>query len=73
MTVKQAAERLGVSPSLVYAWVAEGRLAHSRYGREGRRGKIVIDDQAVEQLAAECRGQRREAGGPLVLNHISLN
>jgi excisionase family DNA binding protein len=42
MTVKEAAERLEISPSLVYTLCAEGRLQHLRIGTEGRRGKIVI-------------------------------
>lgn len=58
LTPKQAAERAGVSPSLVYTWCAEGRLAHYRLGAEGRRGRIMIDPTDLERLMAECRKER---------------
>ncbi len=43
LSVKEAAERVGVSPALVYQWCDERRLAHFRFGGRGRRGKILID------------------------------
>jgi excisionase family DNA binding protein len=51
-TVRQAAERLGVSPSLVYALVAARRLRHERIGL--KRGVIRIPDDAVEEYRREC-------------------
>jgi excisionase family DNA binding protein len=54
LTVKQAAERAGVSPSLIYALVAEGRLRHIRLGREGRRGVIRIRAEDLVELIANC-------------------
>jgi excisionase family DNA binding protein len=58
LTPKQAADRTKVSVSLVYQWCAEGRLPHYRFGRDGRRGRILIDPADLEQFIAECRKER---------------
>jgi excisionase family DNA binding protein len=55
VTVKQAAERAGVSESLVYEWCSEQRLPHYRLGGQGRRGKIVIDEADLTRFLDECR------------------
>jgi excisionase family DNA binding protein len=49
LSVKQAAERLGVSAKLVYALCARGKIAHERHGLG--RGTIRITEEALE----ECR------------------
>ena len=71
LTVRQAAERLGVSPSLVYALCASKRLAHERHGLG--RGKILIPEEALEEYR---RRQTVAAGGapgrPPALGHITL-
>jgi excisionase family DNA binding protein len=54
MTVRQAARRLEVAPSTVYALVAAGKLRASRHGVG--RGTIRISE---EQLTA----YQNEAGG----------
>jgi excisionase family DNA binding protein len=71
LTVKQAAARLGVSPSLVYALCAAGVLAHARHGRPGRRGKIVIPEDALAAYQAACRKEGRPTAAPLPLRHIT--
>ena len=55
MTVKQAAERLEVSKSLVYRLVEEKRLSCIRIGQRGRRGKIVIREADIEAFLQECQ------------------
>lgn len=55
LTVKQAAERLGVSPSLVYALIAARALEHVRVGL--KRGVIRIPEAALEDY------RRRHAVG----------
>jgi excisionase family DNA binding protein len=55
LTVKQAAERIGVSPSLIYAWCREQRLAHYRMGREGKRGQIRINPADLKSLINSLR------------------
>ena len=71
LSVRQAAERLGVSPSLVYALCASKRLAHERHGLG--RGKILIPEGALEEYR---RRQTVAAGGapgrPPALGHITL-
>lgn len=54
MTVKQAATRVGVSPSLIYDLCREGVLRHSRHGRPGRRGTIRISEDALNDYLASC-------------------
>jgi excisionase family DNA binding protein len=73
LTVKLAAERAGVSESLVYEWCAEGVLPHYRFGRKGRRGRILIDETEFEAFLAGCRQERREDTTPTPeLRHIKL-
>ena len=54
MTVQEAARRIGVSASLVYALVHEGVIPHTRHGRPGKRGTIRITDEAIEEYIAAC-------------------
>lgn len=51
LTVKQAAQRLDVSKSLVYALCAEGRLKHYRVGIG--RGTIRIDESDLSSVRME--------------------
>jgi excisionase family DNA binding protein len=53
MTVKQAAEQLGVSLALVYGLCASGRIQHERYGVG--RGTIRISEEALEDYREACR------------------
>ena len=55
LTVKQAADQLGVSPSLVYGLCKEGRIRHERHGLG--RGTIRIPPDALDEYrrAAEHR------------------
>lgn len=47
MTVKQAAEELGISASLVYGLCAAGRIRHERHGLG--RGTIRIPAEALDE------------------------
>jgi excisionase family DNA binding protein len=47
LTVKKSAERLNVSPSLVYALLACRKLGHIRIGL--KRGVIRIPEEAIEE------------------------
>ncbi len=72
LSVKQAAERLGVSPSLVYQWCAERRLPHLRLGRGGRRGKILIEEADIDAFLATARVESGAvAGNDPPLRHIT--
>lgn len=55
LTVKTAAERAGVSESLIYAWCREQRLAHYRVGRDGKRGQIRIDPADLDAFVRSLR------------------
>jgi excisionase family DNA binding protein len=58
LTPKQAAEWAKVSPSLVYQWIKERRLACYRMGATGKRGRILIDPGDLDKLIHECRQER---------------
>lgn len=59
LTVKEAAEKAGVSESLVYEWCESRRLAHYRAGGQGRRGKILIEpadlDKFMDSIKIEAK------------------
>jgi excisionase family DNA binding protein len=64
LTPKAAAQKLGVSTSLVYQWVESRLLSHYRAGTKGRGGKILIaegdlmafwESLKVEAVPAERR------------------
>jgi excisionase family DNA binding protein len=72
LTPKQAAEKAGVSPSLVYEWCARGLLPHYRFGRAGKRGTIRIDVAELEAFLGRCRQAARPQEDTLPLKHITL-
>jgi excisionase family DNA binding protein len=47
LTVKQVAERLGISRTQVYALCADGRLPHHRFGK---RGAIRVSEEELAQF-----------------------
>lgn len=71
ITVKRAAEQLGVSESLVYEWCAQGLLKHYRFGGTSKRGCIRIEETDLNEFLVACLHQAR----PQVptLKHIILN
>jgi excisionase family DNA binding protein len=71
LTPKQAAERLNVSDSLIYAWCSAGALPHYRFGKPGRRGKILIDEVELDAFVAAHRREARAEAPPL--KHITLD
>jgi excisionase family DNA binding protein len=72
ITVKQAAERVGVSESLIYQWCQDRRLPHLRLGKTGRRGKILILVEDFEAFLAGLKVEAGETNGPApALRHIT--
>jgi len=77
LTVRAAAERLGVSTALVYALCAARKIRHERHGL--RRGRIKIPEDALEeyrqqQTVPTSEGPRREVTLPrprLKLRHLN--
>lgn len=70
ISVKEAAVRLGVSPSLVYALCASGRLNHYRVGVG--RGTIRIEEADLAAVKQTVSG-RPDAALPDTLRHLTLN
>ena len=70
LTVKQAAARLRISPSLVYSWCEDHLLPHYRMGANVRRGKILIALDAFLQ-SRKVEGKPVDASF-LGLKHITL-
>jgi excisionase family DNA binding protein len=65
MTVRAAAERMGISTSLVYELCACGSLPHVRIGRPGSRGCIRITDADINAfLASQKIGGQAPARSP---------
>jgi excisionase family DNA binding protein len=64
-SVKQAAKELGVSPTLVYALCAQGKIEHERHGLG--RGTIRISEEALARYrqAATAVGGRRPPPEPV--------
>ena len=59
LSPREAAGRACVSANLIYAWCADGTLPHVRAGAKGKRGKILIaPDDLDEFLAARKVGGR---------------
>jgi excisionase family DNA binding protein len=56
LTPKETSQRLHLSKSSVYSLVEEGRLEHYRIGARGKRGKILIPEEAIEEFLLSCRG-----------------
>ncbi len=72
LSVKQAAERLGVSPALVYALCAKNRIRHERHGLG--RGTIRIPEDALNEYRKSClvEAKERGSGAAVPLKHIKL-
>jgi excisionase family DNA binding protein len=72
LSVKDAAERAGVSRSLIYAWCRTGVLRHSRFGLPGKRGVVRIAESDLLEFLEGCKHEGRPAvAGSLPLKHIS--
>ena len=57
LSVKQAADRIGISVSLTYTLLVERKIRHERHGLG--RGRYVITEEAIE----EYRRSREEGVG----------
>jgi excisionase family DNA binding protein len=60
MKVKEAAEQLQVSDSLVYEWCRAGLLPHNRYGKPGNRGTIRIEESDLIEFREKMRRERQQ-------------
>ncbi len=72
LTVKAAADRLGVSAALVYGWVSAGVLAHYRVGLPGTRGAIRIAEADLDAFLAGCRREEQKPVAPAPPKPVSL-
>lgn len=77
LTPKAAAQKLGVSVSLVYAWIESKLLPHYRAGLRGRGGKILIAEGDLnafwESLKVEAApAQTRKPPTPKVSSKIKF-
>jgi excisionase family DNA binding protein len=71
MTVKQAAQRIGISTSLLYDLCALGIIKNTRHGRPGKRGTIRISEEAIAEYQASCRVEQRPFPS-MELKHLRL-
>jgi len=70
LSVKQAAEKLGVSAKLVYSLCAGGKIVHERHGLG--RGTIRIAEEALEEYRRGCTVGTRAKEIPTVRRTKSL-
>ena len=73
LTVKQVSQRLRISASLVYSWCEDRILPHYRMGGKGKRGKILIEEVALDAflLSRKVEGKAGDDSS-LDLKHITL-
>ena len=73
LTVKQVAAQLRISDSLVYSWCEDQLLPHYRMGGKGKRGKILIEEAALDAFlqSRKVEGKPVDASS-LGLKHITL-
>lgn len=69
LTVKEAAERLGCPPALVYLLCAERKLAHVRL--RTARGTIRVEEADLETFLAGCKVEAHSL--PEDLKHIRVS
>jgi excisionase family DNA binding protein len=73
LTVKQVAERLRISASLVYCWCEDHMLPHYRMGGKGKLGKILIEEAALDAFLQSRKVESGASDSPaLDLKHITL-
>jgi excisionase family DNA binding protein len=73
LTVKQVAARLRISPSLVYSWCEDQLLPHYRMGGKGKRGKILVEEAALDAFLQSRKVESRPVdASSLGLKHITL-
>ena len=72
LTPKSAAERLGVSLSLIYQLCSQGLLPHFRFGGKGRRGSLRINEADLHAYVEQCRREASASAPLLSLQHINL-
>ena len=78
LTPAEAADLARVSRSMIYSWCDERRLAHIRAGGTGKRGRILIAEDDLDDLLKSLRvaatGCEEGADGPpSPLKHIRLS
>jgi hypothetical protein len=64
LTVKMAAERIGVSAALVYGWCNAMVITHHRLGLPGRRGCIRIAEADLDAFIAGRKLEGRQEAPP---------
>lgn len=69
MTVKQVAQQLGISQSLVYGLIAAGKIRHSRFGIG--RGTIRITQEALDEYRRAAEVKPKAASVP-ALKHLKV-
>jgi excisionase family DNA binding protein len=75
MTIKECAERLSVSSSLIYSLVASRKIRFCRIGNG--RGRLRIPEDAVLEYLARCTFDIEEPKSPArsirPLRHLDLS
>jgi excisionase family DNA binding protein len=70
-TVKETAERLGISPSKLYQLTSRKQIPHYRIG-----GKILFSDEDIQAYLSSCKveqaGASKPKPPPVKLRHLTI-
>lgn len=72
LTLKAAAERMGISTSLLYTLCRERRIEHIRIGVHGKRGKILIEPNVVDSFLKGSTVRSEAPQPPIAFKHIRM-
>ena len=64
LTVKEAAQRLGISRSKLYTMAASREIAHYKIG-----GKILFGEEQLQEFLAGCRVEAGHANPHFTFTH----
>ena len=71
LTVKQAAQQMAISPSLLYQLVSEGKIRCFRIGRSALRFSPEQIEEYLSSCVVEVKLEPRRAPSP-VLRHLKV-
>jgi excisionase family DNA binding protein len=72
LSVKQLAQRYGVSKAIIYVWVDERRFPVFRIGARLTRGRILIEENDFSTFLESLKVNAEEPRVKMPLQHIHM-